>query len=127
MTNKRLVTTVVAMVTIIEDSHENFAINTVLILVQVLAQDIIITTLLRTHLHIMIVNCSVLANAPLVITIPLLDAIIHHTALLLNHVTMAIESDLTLTQGFIQIPNVNLISILFNNQFPIFITLPQQN
>ena len=159
MTTKLLVTAVVAAVIIIEGSQENLAIIPVLILVQILAQDIIITTLLKTTLHIMIVidldmtnitktphvHIILLAliiiqpqlvvqlnltlffvNAPLAITIPLLDAINHHTALLLNHIPIAIEADLTLCQEFIQLSNTNLLSILLNNQFSIVITLPPQ-
>ena len=61
------------------------------------------------------------------ITVPLLDLINHHTALLLNHVPIAIEADLTPTRRIIQIPTSSLLSILLNNQFPIFITPPQQN
>ena len=132
------------IVTIIEDSHENFTINPVLILVQIPAQDIIITTLLKTTLHIMIVidldminitktphvhitllppiiiqpqlvvhiNLTlVLANAPLAIIIPLLDAIYQHTALLLNLLLIAIEADLTLTQGIIQIPKKPTVNL----------------
>ena len=115
MTIKLLVTAVVAIVIIIEDSHENLAINPVLIPVQILAQDIIITTLVKTSLQIMIVIdldmikitktphvhitllalkliqphlvvhiklTIVLANALLAVTIPLLDPLNHHTALL---------------------------------------------
>ena len=81
----------------------------------------------QPHLVININLTLVLANAPLAKTIPLLDAINHHTALLLNPVPIAIEVDLTLSQRFIQIPNINLLSIFLNNQFPIFIILPQQN
>ena len=52
---KLLVVVVVVIVTIIEVSHENLAMNPILILVQNLAQDINITTLLKTTLQIMIV------------------------------------------------------------------------
>ena len=45
----------------------------------------------------------VLANAPLAITISLLDAINHHTALLVNHVPIAIEADL-LREELIKFP-----------------------
>ena len=99
-------------------------------LVQILAQDSIITFFLRTtlpfmivialdmtnitntpHVHITLlaliivqphlvvhINLTlVLAIAPLAIAIPLLDAINHHTSLLLKHVPIAIEADLTPT------------------------------
>ena len=141
---KFFVTAVVAIVIIIVDSYENLAISPRLILVQILAHNIIITTLLKTTLHIMLVidldmtNITVipqlhitllahifiqphlvvhinltlvLANAPLGTTIPVLDAIKHHTALLLNNVPIAIEADLTLTQEIIQIPNVYLLNL----------------
>ena len=83
--------------------------------------------IIQPHLVFHINLTLVLANAPSAITIPLLDAINHHTALLLNHVPIAIEVDLTLTQGVIQIPNINKLSNLLNNQFAIIITLAQQN
>ena len=120
MTIKLLVTAVVAMVIIIEDSHENLAINPVLTLVQLLAQDFIITTFIfsnhspycdrsrsrfdqhyknssRSNYSSRPYNNSTSShspyklyprslNAPLSITIPLSDAINHHTALLLNQV-----------------------------------------
>ena len=130
------------MITSIEDSHENLAINPVLILDQILAQDFIINTLLKTtlnfvivinlaminittpphvhitllalikfqpHLVVLIKLTLVLAIATLAIQFLLLDAINHHTALLLIHVLFAIEADFTLTQGIIQIPNKNLL------------------
>ena len=62
MINNLLVIVVVAEVTIFKDSHENLAINFVLTLVQILAQDIIITTFLKTFQHIMIVIDPVMIN-----------------------------------------------------------------
>ena len=80
----------------------------------------------QPHLVVHIDFTPVLVNAPLAVIIPLSDSINHNTALLLNHVLIAIEADLTLTQGNNQIPNINLLTILLNNQFPIFITLPRE-
>ena len=158
---KLLVTAAVAIVTNIEDSHENRAINPVPILAQISAQVFITTTLLKTISHIMIVTDLVMINiiktpphvhfillapiiiqphlvvhinltlvrvkAPLAIITHLLDAKKHPIALLLNHVLIDIEADLTRTQGIVQIPITNLLSILLNHQFLIFIILPEQN
>ena len=150
---KLLVTVVVAIVTILEDSHEKPG----LILDQILVQNVIITTLLRTMFLIMIVidldminktkllltlKIVILAliliqpdlvvninltlvpvNALLTIKSLVLEAINHHTAVLLNHALIATEAALTITNGIIQMPNINLLSILLNNQIPIFISL----
>ena len=59
---KLLVTAVVAIVTIIEGSHENLAINPAFKLAQVIAQAITINFLLRTIPHIMIVIDLVMIN-----------------------------------------------------------------
>ena len=154
MTIKLPVTAVVAIVTTIKNSHENLAINPVLNPVQILAQDTIIITLLRTIPHIMIVidpdminitktrhvhfsllapvifqtHLVVLINLTLVLTnAPLVIIIPRFYALLLNHVLIAFNDDLTLTKATVQIPITNLLSILLNNQFLIFIILPQKN
>ena len=74
----------------------------------------------QPHLVININLTLVLANAPLAKTIPLLDAINHHTALLLNPVPIAIEVDLTLSQRFIQIPKINLPINLSQQPVPNF-------
>ena len=138
MTIRLLGIVVVAKLTIIEDSHENLAINPGLILVQIFVQDVTITTLLRTipdimividldminltktppHAHIIILALILIQpplvtdinltfvpmNALLAIRTLLLDAINHHTALLLNHALIATEAAFTLTRGIIQIP-----------------------
>ena len=59
---KLLVTAFVAIVSVIENSLENLAISPVLIPVQILSQDIIITTVLKTIPHIMIVTHLTLNN-----------------------------------------------------------------
>ena len=157
---KHFVIAFVAIVTILEDSDENLAINPILILAQIHAQDIILTTRLGTNIHITIVidlgminktktpphvfsinlalnilqprlvvhiNLTfVLGNAPLAIKTPLLDDINHPIALLVNHLLIDIETDLTRTHEFIQIPITNLLSIALNNQFLIFI-IPYQH
>ena len=50
-----------------------------------------------------------LVNAPLVITTPLLDAIYHHIVLLLNHVLIAIDVDLTPIHSPTQALTTNLL------------------
>ena len=82
---------------------------------------------IQHHLVVHINLALVLVNGPLAIITPLLDAINHHFFLLLSHVLIAIEIDLSLTQEITLILNINLISIFLNNQLPIFIILPQRN
>ena len=125
---KFLVIVVVAIVTIIKDSHENLVIYPALTLVQILAQNYIITTHIKTKLQKMIVIDLVMIN---IIKTP---PHVHYTLLALliiqPHIVVYINLTLVLVNALllIRIPlldpiNHHVVLLLNHSQIAIEVDL----
>ena len=71
--------------------------------------------IIQLPLVVQLILTLALANALLVLTTPLLDAINNHIVLLLNHAMTATAVALALIQNHTQITKTNPLLVLFNN------------